>query len=94
MAEDRSLFYKDPDEKKDFMRDWSAKLGTTDTVAESTWAADDDLTVVQSSFTDTTATVRVSGGPTIGVQYLLTNHIVTANGRELDKTFKIQARAH
>jgi hypothetical protein len=92
MAEDRSLFYKDPDEVRDYLRDWTLKLGD-DTITTSTWTLDDGITLVSESHTDLTATARISGGPTIGVTYKAVNRVVTAGGRTFDKTFKIRARA-
>lgn len=85
-------FDKDPDAVLDYVMDWEAWLGT-DTISASEWSAssagitvDDDT-----EFTDTTATVILSGG-TAGSVYYLTNHITTAAGREDDRTIRIRVK--
>ena len=78
---------KDPDSTTYFTIDWSVDLGT-DTISLSDWSIETGITEEDASFTDTTATIWVSGG-TLGTEYLLTNRIVTAGGMTLDKTFPI-----
>lgn len=57
-------FVRGPASTLDFTIDWSGDLDTGDTIAASSWAPVEDpgLTVVSSSFTDTTTTVTLSGG--------------------------------
>lgn len=64
----------------DYDMPWSNWLPSGDTISASTWTADDGITIDSNSFTDTIATVWVSGG-TDGVLYKLVNQIVTAQGR-------------
>lgn len=81
---------KDPQAVLDYGFDWSTWLGT-DTVESSNWSVsgDDSLLVIDDdSFSTTAATVWLSGG-TLGSTYLVTNHIVTADGREDDRTIEI-----
>ena len=52
---------KDPNSIEDFALDWSARAAS-DTISASTWTVSTGLTVVADSYTDTTTTVRLSGG--------------------------------
>jgi len=80
-------FTKDPQAVLDFQIDWSLWLAG-DTIATSTWGASFGLTIDSNSHTTTTATVWVSGGR-VGGNYKVTNHIVTAAGREDDRVLTI-----
>jgi hypothetical protein len=55
------------------------------------WEPTTDLTIDSDSFTDTTATVWLSGG-TVGDKFLVTNHVTTDQGREDDWTIQIKIR--
>ena len=94
---------KDPDGKVNWIIDWSDWLDG-DTISTSTWsiAASESpitLTVVTSGIqSDTTVSpnlasqwsaVTVSSG-TAGITYTLTNHIVTANGFEDDRSIQVR----
>jgi hypothetical protein len=87
---------KDPDAVRDYGNDWSADIGTA-TIAASTWLLDgavwtgSSLVKVASSFTDTTTTVRISGG-VVGTTYLITNHIVMSDGEEDDFSQKLKIK--
>jgi hypothetical protein len=81
-------FLKDPQAVLDYEVDWSAWLPSGDTITAATWTATDGITMDSSAFTDTKATVWLSGG-TENVTYNLTCHIVTAAGREDDRTIRI-----
>lgn len=83
-------FIHDPDAVLDYEIDWSAWLGT-DTISSSTWTVPSGLTEDSSTNTTTTATIWLSGG-TAGTRYEVTNHIVTAGGREEDRTIQIVVR--
>lgn len=72
---------KDSDAVTDHTITWTG----LDPIATSTWAPEVGITVVSSSFTDTTATVRVSGG-TPGMEHSVVNHITTDDGLEDDET--------
>ena len=80
-------FTKDPDAVLDYEFDWSAWLGT-DTIATHTVTATAGLTVDSTEATTTTVTMWLSGG-TDGASYAVTCHIVTAAGREDDRTATI-----
>lgn len=83
-------FYKDPSAVLDYQIDWTAWLNG-DTISTSAWVATSGVTVDTDSNTDDTATVWLSGG-TAGETYIVTNHIVTAAGREDDRRIYIHVR--
>lgn len=79
---------KDPDETLDYSIDWSRFLGS-DTISAIVWYIDDSdgtrtevsptqtvntLTAVAESFTDTVASVQISGG-TAGITYRVSSQI-------------------
>ncbi len=82
-----SAFIKDPDAVLDYTFNWASWLGT-DTIASSTVTAEDGLTVDSKSQTSTAVTAWLSGG-TAKESYSVTCHIVTAAGREDDRTIGI-----
>jgi len=93
-----ATFDHDPDAKLDYGFDWNDKgwLGT-DTINTSTWSitaidpAPDGatpLTLSTPTHDTTTTTVWVDGG-TAGKAYTITNHIVTAAGREDDRSHQL-----
>lgn len=81
-------FTKDPDAILDYRVDWAVWLAG-DTIATSTWSADTGITIDSDTNTTTIATVWISGG-VAGEQYQVTNHIITAMGREDDRTIRIR----
>lgn len=83
-------FGKDPDAVLDYTIDWGPWLGD-DTITSVSWVADADITVDSETNTTTTATVWLSGG-TVGARHELTCSIVTAAGREDDRTIAIIIR--
>lgn len=89
---------KDPNAIIDYYIDWSKWLRDGDTILSSTWTVQagltkiaDPITAVVDPFTDTVATVWVSGG-TAGSSYTALNHITTAQGRTQDRTITIRVR--
>lgn len=80
-------FVKDPDSTEDFAFNWVADLDG-DTIVSSNFVLPDGLAEMSASNTDTTATIFVSGGSAC-MSYRITNRIVTAGGRTLDKTIRI-----
>ena len=78
---------KDPNAVLDYEWDWSAWLGT-DTIASHTVTAATGLTVDTSEATTTAVTAWLSGG-SVGASYAVTCHVVTAAGREDDRTATI-----
>jgi hypothetical protein len=87
---------KDPDDEKDYERDWSDWLALSgdDTIASVSWVVDDGLVVVtaKNSNTTTAATVWLSGG-TAGRNYNVTCRITTAGGRTCDSSFEVRCRS-
>jgi hypothetical protein len=91
-------FLHDPDAKLDYGFDWNGKnwLGS-DTIATSTWTvtssvAGDTSMVLSASTHDTTTTTIWADGGTAGNDYTITNHIVTAAGREDDRSHILKCR--
>lgn len=86
-------YVKDPGEKKDYAVDWSAHLGAVDTISTSAWVVGSGLTQATPapSNTTTVATIWLSGG-TAGTEYRVTNHVVTAQGREFERSFFVNVQ--
>lgn len=87
-------FDKDPAELKDYGFDWSEHLDAGDTVASSTWTVPTGLVEPAepaTAPTTTITTVWLSGG-TAGTEYRVTNHVVTAQGRELERSFYVNVK--
>jgi len=83
-------FRIDPDAKKDYVFDWTAFLGA-DTIASYTLTATGDVTIASDSQTDTAVTVWVRGVDDEATGFV-TCHIVTAEGREDDRTMTFYGR--
>lgn len=84
-------FVKDPDAVLDYKFDYAGSkpwLTGTDTIASHTVTASAGLTVDSTEATDTAVTVWLSGG-TVGQTYSVTCHVVTAAGREDDRTVTV-----
>lgn len=79
---------KDPDAVLDYTIDWTAWL-SGDTISSAVWAVPTGLVKDQQSETATAATVWLSGG-TADAEYVVTCHIITAAGREEDRSFRIR----
>lgn len=84
-----AVFAKDPDAVLDYQFDWSDWLTAGDTIASYTIDADTGITVDDDSNTTTAVTVWLSGGEALS-NYNVTCHIVTAAGREDDRTAVIK----
>ena len=86
-------YIKDPDAVLDYGFDWSDWLQDGETISTSSWTVPTGLTEVGDSNTTTATKVWVSGG-TAGDDYTITNHIVTSDSREDDRshTLKVQER--
>ena len=88
MAATACKFVKDPTDVYDYAMNWATWLGV-DTIDSSTWAiAPAGLTEDSESETATVATVWVSAG-TDGVEYTLSNSIVTVAGRKAKRSMII-----
>ena len=82
-------YIKDPQAVLEYKIDWSAWLPTGDTIIDSVFAClSDGLTITDSSFDSTSATVWLSGG-TVGEKYVVTDHVTTAAGRQDDRSITI-----
>lgn len=84
-------YVKDPSEVKDYAIDWSAHLADSETITTSSWVVATGLTKDSDSATTTTTTVWLSGG-TAGVPYRATNHVVTNQGREFERSFEVNVQ--
>lgn len=88
-------YTKDPQDKLDYGHRWQKWLrqdnGTVDVIVSSTWSRsgpDTALTIVDNYFDAQVTGVWLSGG-TLNADYRVTNHIVTAAGREADRTMTV-----
>lgn len=69
---------KDPDSKLNWGCNWVDELAAGEVITASTWTiTPTGLTVDSNSFTDTSTEVYLTGG-TVGVNYLVTNKVTTA----------------
>lgn len=81
-----STFRIDPQAKLDYGWDWSDWLDTGDTITASTWTITPTGPTLTDSTHDTTTTTVWVAGAVLGVDYTLTNHITTVEGREDDRS--------
>lgn len=85
-------FSQDPDEVLDYTLDWSEWLVDGDVISSAAATGDTGLTVGSTvSFTTTTTTVWLSGG-SAGSSYDVAVHVVTAGGREGDRSITLQIK--
>lgn len=81
---------KDPDANLEYGLNWEPWLDG-DTIASSTWAADQvGLTLSNSTHSTTKTTIWISGGVE-GTVYIVTNHITTTStpARQEDRSIRI-----
>lgn len=82
---------KDPDEVRDYGVTWTADIGAQ-TIASSVWeSAEGDAVADSDIFTDTTTTVRISGG-TAGETCALLNTVTLDNGEIAQLTCYLKIR--
>lgn len=88
-------FIKDPQAVLDYAFDWSAWLAADETITTATVTVPtpSTLTVNGSTHTDSVVTAWLGGG-TVAMNYPVTCHITTSQGRQDDRTIgvKIQER--
>ena len=88
-----TLLLKDPEATLDYSVDWGAEYLSGDALTESEWSVIPDETggvsVDSSRFDLLVATVQVTGGIS-GRLYRLTNHVVTAEGREDSRSIMLR----
>lgn len=99
-----SNYIHDPQSVLDYAVDWAALtngtgasdwLATGETITASTWTVPSGITQTTPapSFTDTVATIWLTGG-TLDLSYSVTNHITTNQGRQQDRTITLIVRNH
>jgi len=79
---------KAPSEALDHTISYADRLGTSDTIATSTFAVDTGLTNVSDTNSDTTTSIRLSGG-TAGQRYKVTNTVTTTDGEDHEQVFYV-----
>lgn len=83
-------YIKDPGATLDYGWDWTDWLAG-DTITTSSWTVPAPLTASSPGADTTTTVVWIEGGVT-ETTYTVVNHIVTAAGREDDRTFYLAVR--
>jgi hypothetical protein len=86
---------KTPDEVILIANDWRTPLADGDTVVSSTWDSEPTGLTLLAPSIDVTGFYtysRVAGG-TLGADYLISNHVVTADGLEYDEVVHLPVRS-
>lgn len=81
-------FSKDPSDTLDYGFEWSGWLEVGETLVSSTWDIPSGLTAGAASFTSTATTQWLASG-TLGIEYTVTNHVLTSLGRVGDRSFTL-----
>jgi hypothetical protein len=88
-----SFLLKDPTAILDYEVDWGADYLDNDTLSASVWSVAPSeaggVSIAASAFDATTASVTAAGGVS-GRTYSLTNHVVTASGREDERSIVLR----
>jgi hypothetical protein len=84
-------YVKDPGEVKDYAIDWTAHLAAAETITTSTWVVATGITKDSDTLATPLATIWLSGG-TEGTEYRVTNHVVTNQGREFERSFMVNVQ--
>jgi hypothetical protein len=88
-----TLLLKDPEATLDYSVDWGADYLAGDVLTESSWAVSPaevgGVSIVSSRFDLLQSTVEVGGG-IAGRIYRLTNHVMTAEGREDSRSIMLR----
>ena len=79
---------KDPQETLDYRINWRAGLEPGDKIVSSSWSNPLNITVGQTTYTDTSTTIWLSDG-IVGTTYQFTNTITTEAGRVLEQSVQI-----
>lgn len=84
-------YTQDPEADLDYKEDWTAWLAG-DTIVSSSWSCDDAAITLHDDAFDASVTTVFARGGVVGQSYTIINHIVTALGREDDRsrTLKIK----
>ena len=87
-------YTQDPNDRLDYTMDWSAEMtALADTIDQSEWFPPVGLTATGDFFTDTAATVFLSGG-VVGETYIVSNRITTVGGRVIERSIKLKLKAY
>jgi hypothetical protein len=81
-------FAKDPNEVLDYTVNWTNRLVSGETIADSTWVVDTGITEDSASLSSPMATIWLSAG-TAGTRYMIVNRITTSAGRVYETAFRI-----
>lgn len=84
--------FKDPNEVLDFEVDWTARIGSTDTISTVTWTVPTGIAKEDESVSGKIAIVWLSGG-TEGQSYNVGCRVVTTGGRTYDETIVLPVRS-
>ncbi len=83
---------KDAAARLDYVWDWSAWVTGGETITAVTWVVPSGITQDTATFTDTTATIWLTGGA-LNATYLVTCRITTSAGRVDDRSMNIKVVA-
>jgi hypothetical protein len=86
-----SSYLHDPQSKLDYGFDWSDWLKNGETIITSTWAIAPGLTKISDSFSTSATTIWLKDG-TAGESHTITNHVVTSQGREDDRSHVLKVK--
>jgi hypothetical protein len=85
-------YVHDPTSELDYGFNWAPWLAVGETIITSTWTIDAGLTKISDSKSNTATVVWIKGG-TVGMDYTITNHIVTSVGRKDPRSHTLMVRA-
>jgi len=84
-------FIHDPQAALVYGFDWADWLAENDSLATSTWTGDEGITIGNDELDGTETRVLISGG-THKRDYRITNHVVSAQGMEDDRSIILKVR--
>jgi len=82
-------FTKDPNDVLDYQISWASWLGASETIDTSMWIVPDGIVKNSDTATTTTTTIWLSGGIN-NTPFMVTNRIITNQGRTKDQSLLIQ----
>ncbi len=88
-----SIFLKAPDDRIDYVLDFSGVLDGDTISGEPTWTVQSGITNYATDNDETSATIWLSGG-THGVNYSVECEITTTGGRIIQRQITIMVRAN
>ena len=87
-----TTFLHDPDALLDYVIDWTPWLATGETIVSATWELDPELVQPDGKPASTDGkkcTIWLTGGRYTSRGALVTVHVVTSQGREDDRTMRL-----